>query len=382
MTAVNEMAPSDAMFPLAEYVSRIEKTRSKMAEMKADVLLIDCVEHMVYLFGYAPPAAIYQAVLLPLDGAPVGVVRGLDASMFGEQSWVRDVVHFADHEDPIAVLSAEAKRRGWAGARIAIELDSHFLPAKRFMRLQAALPDVRFVDFSQVLWELRLIKSDREIAMMREVSRIADRGMVAAIEAAREGVSERECAAALYAEVIREGADSMRSALISAGARSDSLHGRLGNHVLRPGDVLHVESIPLYRGYGARLMRSSVIGEPPPDLARAAEIMLSTQEAQYAAMRPGSKASDVDAILRNGILEAGLRETYGNFTGYTLGFIGLPKTSDFTRAFLPGSDWFLEEGMVFHMYTYAAGIAFSDTVLITRSGSERLTTTERKLFVR
>lgn len=382
MTAVNEMASADAMFPLAEYTSRVDKTRSKMVELKADVLLIDCVEHMVYLFGYAPPAAIYQAVLLPLEGEPVGIVRGLDASMFKEQSWVRDVVHFADHENPIAVLSAEAKRRGWSTAQIAIELDSHFLPAKRFMQLQAALPDVRFVDFSQVLWEMRLIKSPREIAMMREVSRIADCGMVAAIEAAREGVSERECAAALYAKVIVEGADSMRSALISAGARSDSLHGRLGNHVLQRGDVLHVESIPLYRGYGARLMRSSVIGEPPADLARAAEIMLATQEEQYAAMRPGSRASDVDAILRNGILEAGLRKTYGNFTGYTLGFIGLPKTSDFTRAFLPGSDWFLEEGMVFHMYTYAAGIAFSDTVLITRSGSERLTTTERKLFVR
>lgn len=381
MTTVNDMAPADATFPLQEYQARIRKTRLKMAEMKADVLLIDCVEHMVYLFGYAPPAAIYQAVLLPLDGEPVGIVRALDASMFSEQSWVREVVHFADHEDPVSVLAAEVKRRGWGRACFAIELDSHFLPAKRFMQLQAALPEVRFVDFSQILWEMRLIKSAAEVALMREVSRIADCGMVAAIEAAHEGASERECAAALYARVIREGADSMRSALISAGARSDSLHGRLGNHVLRRGDVLHVESIPLYRGYGARLMRSSVIGEPPADLARAARIMLSAQEAQYAAMRPGSRAGEIDAILRDAILETGLRKTYGNFTGYTLGFIGLPKTSDFTRAFLPGSDWFLEEGMVFHMYTYAAGIAFSDTILITSSGSERLTKTERKLFV-
>lgn len=382
MIAVNEIAPPDAMFPADEYRDRIGKTRMKMAESNADVLLIDCVEHMVYLFGYAPPAAIYQAVLLPLDGEPVGVVRALDASMFREQSWVRDVVLFADHEDPVAVLSAEVKRRGWSKAQFAIELDSHFLPVRRFMQLQAALPDVSFIDFSQVLWEMRLIKSEREISMMREVSRIADAGMMAAVEAAGEGVSERDCAAALYASVIREGADSMRSALISAGARSDSLHGRLGAHVLRRGDVLHVESIPLYRGYGARLMRSSVIGAPPPDLARAAEIMLAAQEAQFAAMRPGCRASDVDAIVRDSIVEAGLRKTYENFTGYTLGFIGLPKTSDFTRAFLPGSDWLLEEGMVFHMYTYAAGIAFSDTVLITRSGSERLTKTERKLFVR
>lgn len=382
MTIQDKPYPGDAMFPITEYQSRVEKTRMRMAELNADVLLIDCVEHMVYLFGYAPPAAIYQVVLLPLEGDPVGIVRGLDASMFREQSWVRDVVHFADHENPLSILSVEMERRGWNKSRVAIELDSHFLPAKRFMHLQSTLPDAKFVDFSGVLWELRLIKSQRELDMMREVSRIADAGMMAAIEMAREGVSERRCAAALYATVIREGADSMRSALISAGPRSDSLHGRLGNHILARGDVLHVESIPLYRGYGARLMRSSVIGEPSDGLARAAEIMLAAQEDQYAAMRPGARACDVDAILRQRILKAGLRDSYENFSGYTLGFIGLPKTSDFTRAFLPNSNWLLEEGMVFHMYTYAAGIAFSDTILITPSGSERLTKAERTLFVR
>lgn len=382
MTITAKVAPSDAMFPLSEYQDRIARTRSKMAELKADVLLIDCVEHMVYLFGYAPPAAIYQVVLLPLEGDPVGIVRSLDATTFAEQSWVREAIHFADDQNPIAIISEEVKRRGWSGANIAIELDSHFLPAKRFMQLQSALPDAHFIDFSQVLWEMRLIKSEHEIAMMREVSRIADAGMMAAIETAAEGVSERKCAAALYARVIEEGADSMRSALMSAGARTDSLHGRLGNHILRKGDVMHVESIPLLRGYGARLMRSSVVGGPAADLANAAQVMLAAQEEQYAAMRPGARASDVDGILRDRILKSGLRKTYENFTGYTLGFIGLPITSDFTRAYLRTSDWLLEEGMVFHMYTYAAGIAFSDTVLVTDTGSERLTRTERKLFVR
>ncbi len=353
-----------------------------MEELGADLLLIDCVEHLVYLFGYAAPAAIYQVVLLPLKGEPLAIVRGLDASTFREQSWVSEAVFFADHEDPIAIISREVSRRGWKHANLAMELDSHFLPAKRFTKIRQALPDVKIVDFSRVLWEMRLIKSPAEIAMMREVSRIADAGMMAAIEAAAEGVNERKCAAALYAKVIEEGADSMRSGLLSAGSRSDSLHGRLGSHVLAKGDVMHVESIPLLRGYGARLMRSSIIGAPPADLDRAAKTMIEAQDRQYEAMKPGVRAADADAILRQAILKSGLRATYENVTGYTLGFIGLPVTSDFTRALLPHSDWFLEEGMIFHMYTYAAGIAFSDTILITSAGSERLTKTERRLFVR
>src|SRR5205085_11582343 len=44
------------------------------------------------------------------------------------------------------------------------------------------------------------------------------------------------------------------------------------------------------------------------------------QDAQIGAMHPGAVAGDVDAILRQGILDAGLRAAYDNISGYTLGF--------------------------------------------------------------
>lgn len=369
-------------FPREEYVARIAKVRSEMRARGADLLLVDCVEHMAYLFGYVPPAAIYQPALLPLEGEPVVVVRALDATTFTEQSWVGDHVRFADHEDPVAILVDLVRRRGWANQAIAVEFDSHFLPVGRFRAIEAGLPEARFVDFSSAIWEIRLIKSEREIAYLREASRIADVALMAAVDAARVGVGERACAAALYSTALLEGADNGRNALIAAGKRTDSLHGRLGDHRFEPGDVLHVESVPLVRGYGARIMRSTVIGEPDADLASAANTLIAIQAEQYEAMKPGAAARDVDAVLRQGVLKAGLRDTYTNFTGYTLGYIGLPKTSDFTRAFLPQSDWVLQSGMVFHMYTYARGLAFSDTILITPEGAERLTRTERRLFVR
>jgi Xaa-Pro dipeptidase len=77
------------------------------------------------------------------------------------------------------------------------------------------------------------------------------------------------------------------------------------------------------------------------------------------------------------VLGAGLRESYDNFTGYTLGYCGAThplRTSDFTRAFGP------EPGTVFHVYTGARGMAFSETVLVPDSGAERLTRLERRLL--
>ena len=58
-----------------------------------------------------------------------------------------------------------------------------------------------------------------------------------------------------------------------------------------------------------------------------------------------------------------------------------PRTSDFTRLFTAEADWRLEAGMVLHMYASAgAGLAFSETVLVTDAGPERLTRTERRLL--
>lgn len=58
-----------------------------------------------------------------------------------------------------------------------------------------------------------------------------------------------------------------------------------------------------------------------------------------------------------------------------------PRTSDFTRIFHPGARWRLEPQMVFHMYASAQGASFSETVLVTDNGHERLTRLPRTLII-
>jgi Xaa-Pro dipeptidase len=136
---------------------------------------------------------------------------------------------------------------------------------------------------------------------------------------------------------------------------------------------VHIEMVPHYRGYTARSMRPASVGQPSAHLLKTAEKLVAFQDEQFAAMKPGTLASEVDRILRDQVLAAGLRETYTNITGYTLGLVTTPRTSDFTRVFLPTSSWRLEDNMVFHMYCWAKGMAFSETVLVTPAGGERLT---------
>jgi Xaa-Pro dipeptidase len=197
------------------------------------------------------------------------------------------------------------------------------------------------------------------------------------------GASQRDAARIAAASFVELGADPSHPGPISAGRGWDFLHGHLGEAPLADGDIVHIELTPRVYGYSARLMRCAVVGAPSAALQRASDTLRALQDAQIAAMRPGAVAGDVDAILRDGILAAGLRAAYDNISGYTLGFYHQagPRTSDFTRIFHPGASWTIEPGMVFHMYASAAGASYSETVHVTADGPRRLTSLPRALIV-
>jgi len=368
------------LFTQDEYDARVAAVRAHMKARGIEVLLVDQTEFLAYLTGFSVSENMYRCCLLPLDGEPVMVLRAVDLGPFLESSWVEDAAAFADWEDPLQVLARVLAARGWDAARLGIDEDSYCMPLRRYRQLTALLPKAQFVDFSGVLEQVRMRKSPQEIAYLREAGRIADLAMAAVLENAGEGRSERDAAAVVHQVFMAHGADTSRAGIITAGVGDSFLHGNLHGHPLRRGDVLHLELLPLVNGYSARLMRPVVIG-PAGERAALAEQLVAIQDRQFAAMTPGRPAREVDAVARDGLLAAGLRETYLNITGYTVGHFPLstPHTSDFSRVFLPTSDWVLEPGMVFHMYVSAAGVAFSETVLTTDTGIELLTRFPRRL---
>lgn len=383
MADVNEEA--GRVFSRAEYEDRLRAVRGEMAARHVDLLIVDETEHLAYLAGWHASGSRYHGCLVPADGDPVMVFRRLDEPAFLERSWLRKRLCFADTEDPVEVIARAIAARQWDAGRIGVETDSHYLTVQTYEALRRALPRATFVPFAAVLRELRLRKSPREIEYLRRAAAIADQAMREGVATVGEGVSERAAAIAVSSAFLRLGADTGRTGPITAGRRSGTLHGLLGDHQLSRGDLLHMELVPSVNGYSARLMRPTVIGPPSAEQAHTAAQLIDIQDEQIAAMKPGAVARDVDRVCRARVLGGGLRETYDNFTGYTLGYYGAthpPRTSDFTRAFLPTADWVLEPGMVFHMYTGARGMSFSETVLVTAGGPERLTRLERVLFTR
>jgi Xaa-Pro dipeptidase len=231
---------------------------------------------------------------------------------------------------------------------------------------------------------LRWVKSAAEVAVLRQAAAIADKTMLAIAQTVRPGMTTRDATATASAMFLQEGADTGEvGPVVKASGSHEFLHGIFKTDRLEEGDILHVELIPRVGNYSARMMRPIVIGKPSLAMRETANRLIALQDRQIEAMKAGAIATDVDAILRQGALSQGLRPTYQNVTAYTLGlYTRTARSSDFSRVLLPTSNWPLEQGMVFHAYTTAAGLGFSESVLITRAGGERLTQVPREILFR
>ncbi|MDQ0327614.1 Xaa-Pro dipeptidase [Rhodopseudomonas julia] len=370
------------LFPLALYAERCSAVQADLKGRGVGVAIYDEIEAVQWLTGFPGAMNIYRCLVLPAEGSPVFLIRALDAAPFRDVSWIDDVVTFCDWDEPEKVLADTLTARGFAAGTIGLDKHSYGLPVDFFEVLQARLPDAHFVDVGAAVTDRRMIKNAAELDLLRRSAAVADKAMLSALGSAREGVILHDVVKAAYRVYLDGGADPSPVGPITVGVGVDFLHGHLRPAPLKRGEICHVELLPKFAGYSSRMMRPVVIGRASERQAHVAERLIALQDAQFAAMKPGMIARDVDAVVRDALVEEGLRDDFTGISGYTVGFNGpaTPRTSDFNRVFHPKADWELQPGMTFHMYLVADGIAFSETILITDKGAERLTRLDRKLF--
>lgn len=376
------MIKTDLSFTTEEFRERLKQTRTLMAGKGLDLLVLDEIEAMSWVTGYAVSETLWRACAIPLEGEPFLMVRSLDVAPARERSWLSDIIGFRDWEDPLQTFAEAIRERGYKRDRIGLDLGSHSMPVSRFQRFRALFEGSEILDFGKSIWVLRLKKSPAELDYIRRAARVADLAMEAAVAAVRPGGVQREVVTAAAVAYLNHGADDALVGPLTTGSDWDSLHGHEHVGTLQPGTIVHIELVPRVRDYSARIMRSAIVGTPTAEQHETAAKLIEIQDRQIAALRPGALARDVDAIMRDGVLKERLRPSYDNITGYTLGAYPYPTPhiSDFSRIFTPAADWIIEAGMVVHMYTSARGLAFSETIHVTESGPERMLRTERKLF--
>ncbi len=256
-------------------------------------------------------------------------------------------------------------RLGLTSGRIGVEMP--FLPADAWLALQAALPKMELVDATPLLNELRAVKSDEELAILRTVYAGVAESIQAAFRGSRPGDTTRDIARRVEREMA-EREISFLFALVCAGPgflRAPS------SATWKPGQVLHIDAGGTRRDYIADICRMGCIGEPGPLAKELHVACLEVQAAARAVIRAGVPCRD---ILSAGE-DAARGYRFGRYARFVVHSIGMVSYEE--PEFSPDSRRTLEPGMVLSIETdflhpEVGHVKIEDAVVVGDTGCEGL----------
>ena len=378
----------------AEHKQRVERVRKVLAKRKLDALYLTNSTSMFYLTGYSFISTERPAALvIPLDGAITFFGPLLEKEHVPlETSIIRDVKTYVDYpgeRHPIehfaqflTEMELTKKRIGTDNKAGALSLWGYKGPS-----LTKKLKGTKFVDISDLISSMRLIKSPAEISLIRESSKWANLAVSLMQEYMGEGLWDVEVELAATSEactIMKKtlGSDYTPKRSIypvsavfrgQVGEMSAVPHAMATKRMIRKGDVVIAEAGVDIGGYTCELERTMIVGKPSEKQKKYFDAMVKAQDAAFNAFKPGVKCSDIDHASINAFKKAGLVSLVRHHTGHGLGLEGHePPWLDV------GNHELLSAGMVVScepgIYESGyAGFRHSDTVLVTKDGMELLT---------
>ena len=174
---------------------------------------------------------------------------------------------------------------------------------QRFVeKLKAAVPGVDVRDLDPILDGLRLIKSPREIALIREATRLAGLGLMEGIRSARPGMREYEVESMADYVFKRGGAMGIAYfALVASGQSAYWPHYHAGTGILKPGDLVVFDYAPDYKYYSSDVTRMfPASGTFTPAQRELYTVYLRMYNALMQSIRPNVAPSGIirDAVVK------------------------------------------------------------------------------------
>ncbi|WP_083516825.1 M24 family metallopeptidase [Alicyclobacillus shizuokensis] len=337
-----------------------------MQEQGVETAVVASVPSIYYLTGvWVEPGERVHALILRADGDPVWVA----AEMFKQEiegSGV-EMHYFQDGDNPYERLAEVI------GSGKNLVVDGEW-PTRHLLGLASALRLERLPGNADLLLQrLRVIKDDQEIQALERASQMADAVVGKLAEQLRPGMSER-AAAELLAGLWREAGALQMSfpPIIASGKQGAAPHHEPDDTPLARNSTVIVDTGGVYDHYCSDITRTFVLGRPSEEMERVYKVVWAAQQAGVQAAKPGRTLHDVDAAVREVIMEAGYGEYFTHRTGHGVGL-------DIHEApyVMAGNTQVLEPGMVMSVEpgVYLPGkfgVRIEDLVVVEEGGARSL----------
>lgn len=369
-------------FTAAEFEKRTARAQKIMDRHGFDVLLLTAPPNVRYFTGFdsqfweSPTRPWF--VVVPREGAPIAVIPEIGAPEMA-LTWIKDVRTWAapnPEDDGLSLLKSTIeslpRKHGKVGAEMGREMALR-MPVAEFLQLRGSL-GLSLENGSPCIWEIRMVKTEAEIAHIHYICQIASDAYEALPSQISIGESEREIVRKLRIDIARRGADStpFMPAISGPGGVAQIVCGP-HDRLIENGDILFIDTGSTFDGYFCDFDRNYAVGEVSDDAKRIHEALWLATEAGIAAAVPGARTDDVWRAMATIIEAAG---AIGNNVGRLGHGLGMQLTEPPSHRL--GDGTLIVENMVLTIepgMEYAPGkmIVHEENIAVTKDGPRLLT---------
>ena len=385
-------------FPLEEFKKRINDTKLSMNEKGIEVLVCTDPSNMYYLTGYDGWSFyVPQAVIVSIDSEePIWIGRKQDANGAKVTTFLNEenILGYPEKliqcppDHPFDFITNFFKKKNWANKNIGVEMDSYYYTAETHHRLTSQCPNAKFHDANLLVNWIRLVKSDAEIAYMKEASTLVQLGMQRAYDSIKPGVRQNVVAGNIQQSLISGnekmgGEYSGLTIILASGTAASAAHLTPSDKKFFDNEGTIIELGGVKNRYHCPMARTVYIGKPSDKIKETMKITNESVENAIKYTKPGNTAHDVAVAFWNVLDKYGVKKD--SRAGYSIGIGYPPDWGEHTLSIRKNDMTELKPNVTYHlmagMWMDTWGLEISESIRVTENGCELFCNFPRSLHL-
>ena len=387
-------------FTVQEYSIRLKNVKKRMSDRGLDLLILTDPSNMNYLTGYDGWSFyVPQGVIVSLDKEePMWFGRKQDSNGARITTYLKDENILGYPENliqspplhPYDYIVNCIHENKWTNKSIGVEMDSYYYTAENHDRLVKKCPNAKFKDAHLLVNWIRFIKSDSEIAYMRDGANLVQAGMQTAYNEIKPGVRKSVVAGKIQntllggnEEIQIGGEYSGLNIILASGVSASASHLTPTDKKFKENEGTIIELGGVKNRYHCALSRTVYIGKPDKKTNDTLQITNEGVERAIESTRPGNTCHDVAVAFWNVLEKYGLEKE--SRCGYSIGLGYPPDWGEHTLSIRKNDMTVLQPNVTFHlmagMWMDTWGLEISESIRVTENGCELFCNFSRKLHL-
>ena len=369
-------------FSKEEFQKRKDDVLKSMNKQNLDALLMFRQESMYWLTGYDTFGYVFfQTLVLDKNGNLILLTRAPDLRQAQNTSNIEDIRIWIDKDgsNPTDDLKNILNELNLKGKNLGIEYEAYGLTGRNTLRLNKSLENYcKIEDKSNLITNLRVVKSAEEIFYVRKAAKLADKALEEVWKHAKVGASESTILAKMNSIIFEGGGDyPANEFIIGSGKNALLCRYQSEKQILKNPDQLTIEWAGTYRHYHSAMFRTIPIGKANPKHYKMHEACVEALKNCEKKLKPGNKIGEVFDVHAKTFDELGYNKARMNACGYSLGTTFSPNWMDWPMIY-KNNPYIIQPGNVFFMHMILMdseselAMNLGETYLVTKNGIERL----------